>query len=143
VKGGGLVRCDVVAVVGRRRCMAPVIECGWEPRGAVRRTWRGALVVSIGLAAAGHACAQSNVAVLIDDQHCMFCHTTNGANLAPSFPQIADRYRKVAGADVMLAKKLAIQGKAHWGDITMPDADRVQPLSSEQAKLVAQWVLSQ
>ncbi|OUL93692.1 cytochrome C552, partial [Paraburkholderia hospita] len=54
-----------------------------------------------------------------------------------------ERYRKVPGAGATLAKKLRVEGKAHWGDITMPDADRVAPLSPEQADMVAQWVLAQ
>jgi cytochrome c551/c552 len=113
--------------------------------GRLRRfhgAWAAA-VVFLEVAAAGDAFAESGVAGLIDEQHCMFCHTTQGANLAPSFPQIVERYRKVPGAGATLAKKLRVQGKAHWGDITMPDADRVAPLSPEQADMVAQWVLAQ
>jgi hypothetical protein len=33
--------------------------------------------------------------------------------------------------------------KQRWGDITMPDADRVAPLSPEQADMVIQWVPTQ
>jgi cytochrome c551/c552 len=102
-----------------------------------------AVVLAIELTAAGYAFAQSGVAGLIDQQHCMFRHTTEGANLAPSFPQIAERYRAVPGAGIMLAKKVRNAGKAHWGDITMPDADRVAPLSPKQADMVVQWVLTQ
>ncbi|EIM96158.1 putative cytochrome c552 [Paraburkholderia hospita] len=94
----------------------------------------------IELAATDDATAQSDVAGLIDQQHCMYCHTTEGANLAPSFPQIARRDRTVPGASVMLAKKVRNDGKAHCGDITMPDADRVAPLSPEKADMVVQWV---
>ncbi len=73
----------------------------------------------------------------------MFCHTTLGANLAPSLPLIAQRYRKVPGAGAALAQKLRVDGTAHWGDIAMPDADRVAPLSPEHADMVVPWVLAQ
>ena len=39
---------------------------------------------------------------LVDQQHCMFCHTDNAAFLAPSFQQIAERYRNVPNAAAML-----------------------------------------
>jgi cytochrome c551/c552 len=109
----------------------------------VQGKWLTAAVLALELAATDDATAQSGVAGLIDQQHCMYCHTTEGANLAPSFPQIAQRYRTVPGPSVMLAKKVRNDGKAHWDEITMPDADRVAPLSPEQADMVVQWVLSQ
>ncbi|SOE68410.1 Cytochrome c551/c552 [Burkholderia sp. OK233] len=89
------------------------------------------------------AVAQSVVAGLIEQQHCMFCHTTDGADLAPSFPKIAQRYRTSPGASVMLEKKLLAGGKPHWGDITMPEADPVPPLSGDDAHMLIQWVLRQ
>ncbi|CAE6687178.1 hypothetical protein R69776_00044 [Paraburkholderia nemoris] len=43
----------------------------------------------------------------------------------------------------MLEKKLLAGGKPHWGDITMPEADPVPPLSSDDAHTLIQWVLHQ
>ena len=102
----------------------------------------GALL-SLVLMVSTNALAQSAVAGLIEEQHCMICHTTEGADLAPSFPKIAQRYRTSPGASAMLEKKLLAGGKAHWGDITMPEADPVPPLSSNDAHLLIQWVLRQ
>ncbi len=88
--------------------------------------------------------AQAEPAALIDQHHCMFCHTVDAPFLAPSFQQIAERYRNVPGARVMLENKLRVGGKAHWGDIAMPlPADRGVPVSSEDAHTLVQWVLSQ
>jgi cytochrome c551/c552 len=81
----------------------------------VQGIWITAIVLAIELTAAGYAFAQSGVAGLIDQQQCMFCHTTEGANLAPSFPQIAERCRTVLDAGVMLAKKVRNGGKATLG----------------------------
>jgi cytochrome c len=103
---------------------------------------RGAAVLCVVLTAPAVAFAQFTVTGLIEQQHCMFCHTTDGADLAPSFSQIAQRYRTSAGASVMLEKKLLVGGKAHWGDITMPAADPVPPLSDAEAHTLIQWVLS-
>lgn len=81
---------------------------------------------------------------LVDAQHCMFCHTADAPFLAPSFHQIAERYRKTPNADTMLEQKLRVGGRAHWGDTSMPlPPDRGGPLSREDAHVLVQWVLSQ
>ncbi len=109
---------------------------------SVQTFYRGVAVLCAVLTAPAVALAQSAVAGLIEQQHCMFCHTTDGADLAPSFSQIAQRYRTSAGASVMLEKKLVAGGKPHWGDITMPAADPVPQLTDDEAHTLVQWVLS-
>lgn len=91
----------------------------------------------------GDVFAHPEAAALVDEQHCMFCHTTEAPRLAPSFPQIAQHYRQVPGAGSALARKLSLEGPAHWGDIAMPVADRADPLSPQDAQTVAQWLLTQ
>ncbi|NML31888.1 c-type cytochrome [Paraburkholderia antibiotica] len=81
---------------------------------------------------------------LVDQQHCMFCHTRDAPFLAPSFQQIAEHYRNAPNAQTMLEHKLRLGGKAHWGDTPMPPAvERGGPLSAEEAHTLVQWVLSQ
>jgi cytochrome c len=90
------------------------------------------------------AFAQREPSELIDQQHCMFCHTIDAPFLAPSFQQIAERYRNTPNANVILEHKLRLGGKAHWGDMPMPPAaERGGPLSPEDAHTLIQWVLSQ
>ncbi|WP_144158172.1 c-type cytochrome [Paraburkholderia sp. BCC1885] len=92
----------------------------------------------------GEAQAQSEPTALVDQQHCMFCHTVDAPFLAPSFQQIAAHYRNMPDASVMLEQKLRVGGKAHWGDMSMPlPADRGGPLSPEDAHTLVQWVLNQ
>jgi cytochrome c551/c552 len=94
--------------------------------------------------AAGSAHAEPEPTALVDQQHCMFCHTHDAPFLAPSFQQIAERYRNVPNAQFMLEHKLRLGGKAHWGDMPMPlPGDRGGPLSAEDAHTLVQWVLSQ
>ena len=103
-----------------------------------------ASILTLLLAASGAAMAESEPTALVDQQHCMFCHTRDAPFLAPSFQQIADRYRDVPNASVMLEHKLRLGGKAHWGDMSMPlPADRGGPLTPEDAHTLIQWVLSQ
>ena len=74
----------------------------------------------------------------------MFCHTSDAPFLAPSFHQIAERYRDNPDAHIMLEEKLRHGGKAHWGDMAMPlAADRGGPLSAKDARTLVRWVLSQ
>jgi cytochrome c551/c552 len=81
---------------------------------------------------------------LINRQHCMFCHTVDKPFLAPSFHQIAERYRGKPGASKMLQRKLRLGGKAHWGDTPMPpSSERGGPLSREDAHRLVDWVLKQ
>lgn len=97
--------------------------------------------------ATGLASAQTTVrepTELVDAQHCMFCHTPDMPFLAPSFHQIAERYRDDPRAAEKLELKLRHGGRAHWGDAPMPTAaERGGPLSRDDAHRLVQWVLSQ
>ncbi|WP_028220916.1 c-type cytochrome [Paraburkholderia oxyphila] len=100
--------------------------------------------LAVSLQAAG-ACAElPEPTELVDQQHCMFCHTSDAPFLAPSFHQIAEHYRDTPNASTMLEEKLRHGGKAHWGDMAMPlPEDRGGPLSAKDARTLVQWVLSQ
>jgi len=90
------------------------------------------------------AFAESEPTNLINQQHCMFCHTVDAPFLAPSFHQIADRYRGKPLAGETLERKLRLGGKAHWGDTPMPPpSERGGPLSQQDAHVLVDWVLSQ
>jgi len=104
------------------------------------------MCAAIALLAAPHAALaqRGEPTGLVDQQHCMFCHTSDAPFLAPSFHQIADRYRDVPNATNMLEDKLRMGGRAHWGDTAMPlPAERGGPLSAEDAHTLVQWVMSQ
>jgi cytochrome c len=102
-----------------------------------------AAFVTFAMANSIAAFAHPEAGALVDEHHCMYCHTADAPHLALSFPQIAVLYRKVPGARSTLAQKLSVEGTAHWGDITMPVMDRVDPLSTDDAQTVAQWLLTQ
>ncbi|ATF84198.1 c-type cytochrome [Burkholderia gladioli] len=105
------------------------------------------LTFALAIALARTSAAQTSVpepTALVDAQHCMFCHTPDMPFLAPSFHQIAERYRDIPRAEEQLAIKLRLGGRAHWGDTPMPPAgERGGPLSREQAHQLVRWVLSQ
>ncbi|SOE97330.1 Cytochrome c551/c552 [Burkholderia sp. D7] len=110
-----------------------------QPLQRSRHAGIAGLLLCIGIQA--HASPEPEA--LVDQQHCMFCHTVDSPFLAPSFQQIAARYRNVPNATLMLEEKLRVGGPAHWGDMAMPAAaDRGGPLSREDARTLVQWVLS-
>ncbi|ACR32361.1 c-type cytochrome [Burkholderia glumae] len=111
----------------------------------MRLTWPPALALLVMLATNSPARpVEPEPTELVDSQHCMFCHTPDMPFLAPSFHQIAQRYRDVPHAEAQLAIKLRLGGRAHWGDTPMPTAgERGGPLSPAQARRLARWVLGQ
>ena len=105
---------------------------------------RAAAALAVSLPAASAFAEVAEPTDLVDQQHCMFCHTSDEPFLAPSFHQIAERYRDKPNATTMLVEKLRHGGKAHWGDMAMPlPEERGGPLSAEDARKLVQWVLSQ
>jgi cytochrome c551/c552 len=105
---------------------------------------RAAAIAVIALQAVSAFAQLPEPTELVDQQHCMFCHTTDAPFLAPSFHQIAERYRDAPNASAMLEEKLRHGGKAHWGDTSMPlPEDRGGPLSAPDARVLVRWVLSQ
>jgi cytochrome c len=99
--------------------------------------------IALAVALQQPACAHPDAGELVDQQHCMFCHTSDAPHLALPFAQIAADYRNVPDARSELAQKVALKGAAHWGNITMPVSDRVDPLSPDDAQTIALWLLAQ
>ena len=111
---------------------------------AQRRSFAVEMSCLLLVAVATPASAQTEPTELINRQHCMFCHTVDAPFLAPSFHQIAERYRKEPHAADVLARKLRLGGRAHWGDTPMPPpSERGGPLSARDAHTLVDWVLSQ
>lgn len=102
-----------------------------------------ALLPGMAVLTGGTAYADGEPMDLVNAQHCMACHMIDKPFLGPSFEQIARRYRGDPLAVPTLANKLRNGGPAHWGDIPMPASyDRGGPLTDEQARTLARWVLN-
>ncbi len=106
---------------------------------------RGLGIATVLLVAASNTSAESEPTALVDQQRCMFCHKVDIPFRAPSFQQIAARYRGMPGATAELEDKLRLGGRAHWGNAAMPSAPNrgVGSLSRADAHLLVRWVLSQ
>ena len=108
---------------------------GWHERPRIDIVWLVLALAALAAPSLAFAGPEAEPTELINQQHCMFCHTVDKPFLAPSFRQIAHRYRDKPDAADMLAEKLRIGGKAHWGNMPMPPAsERGGPLSPGEAR---------
>ncbi|MDR3417444.1 MAG: hypothetical protein P4L83_14810 [Nevskia sp.] len=94
------------------------------------------------------AFAADSTVELAKARKCFSCHKTSTPSYGPSFQQIARRYHGMANADTMLADEIKtgtdphwIVNK-HWGTTDMPPSVLRAPVTDEEAKQLATWVLS-
>lgn len=74
---------------------------------------------------------------LAKSKNCMVCHAMDRKLVGPSFKDIANRYGPSDKAALAVTIKRGGSGK--WGAIPMP----AQPLTDEEALVLAEWVLKQ
>ena len=75
----------------------------------------------------------------VDSAQCLRCHGVDRRYVGPAFQQVAARYQGRPDAVDYLAGKIRNGGAGEWGRALMP---RHPHLSEEQARQMAQWVLS-
>jgi cytochrome c len=89
--------------------------------------------------------AHADTNALAESKQCFSCHAMDKEMpKAPSFKAIAKKYKGMANAEVMLARKVQVGGEGHWGAAPMPASGGARPVVSEaEAKELVGWVLSQ
>jgi cytochrome c len=101
------------------------------------------MTVGLAMLAALSPSQADEVPELAKTKECMTCHAVDQPLAkAPSFKEIAKKYRGVANADTMLAQKVKVGGVGHWGPSPMPGAGARVEISDEEAKSLVAWVLS-
>lgn len=75
----------------------------------------------------------------VNASDCMRCHGVDRRYVGPAFNQVAMRYQGRADAVDYLVGKIRNGGAGEWGRALMP---RHPQLSEEQARQMAQWVMS-
>ena len=96
-----------------------------------------AATVALGLLSAAPAFASADLA---KSKNCLACHAVDKKLVGPSYKDVAAKYAGQADASAMLAEKILKGGKGVWGQVPMPSNPQV---NAEQAKQLADWVLSQ
>ncbi|WP_448587281.1 c-type cytochrome [Thermocrinis sp.] len=79
--------------------------------------------------------ANVNAEALAKAKGCFACHDINAKKVGPAFKDVAKRE---AGKVDEVAKVIKNGGVGEWGNVPMPP----QNVTEEEAKLLAQWVLS-
>jgi len=75
----------------------------------------------------------------VNASDCIRCHGVDRPYVGPAFNQVAARYQNRPDAVDYLAGKIRNGGAGEWGRALMP---RHPQLSEEQARQMAQWVMS-
>lgn len=89
---------------------------------------------------AAPAGADDQVQALAHKNGCMSCHGMVHKQVGPGFAQVAARYRDDAEAPTRLAGRIRGGSVGTWGRVIMP---RQSQMSEEQARMLAEWVLTQ
>jgi cytochrome c len=97
------------------------------------------LVTSSFLPADGKAVAVDPGLSLMRQSDCFNCHAMETPLVGPAFVAIADKYRKQAGADDLLNKKIRLGGSGVWGLVPM----LAHPQHTEdEVAIMVRWMLA-
>ncbi len=97
------------------------------------------LVTSAFLPADGKAVAVDPGLSLMRQSDCFNCHAIETPLVGPAFVAIADKYRKQAGAEELLNKKVRLGGSGVWGQVPM----LAHPQHTEdEVAIMLRWVLA-
>jgi cytochrome c len=93
-------------------------------------------------ALANHALA-ADAAALAASKQCLVCHDgTSTWMIGPPFREVARRYKAVSDARTKLAEVIQSGTEGHWAASKMPAQSRREPLSKEEAEVLAEYVLA-
>ncbi|GAB6388988.1 c-type cytochrome [Stutzerimonas marianensis] len=76
---------------------------------------------------------------LFKSKPCAACHAIDSKLVGPAFKEVAAKYAGQEGAADTLAGHIKNGSQGVWGPIPMPP----NPVTEEEAKILAEWVLSQ
>lgn len=91
------------------------------------------IAVASVIAATG-AYAQDGL-TLANSKACMACHNVDNKIIGPAFKEVAAKY---AGDAATIAASIKNGSTGKWGPVPMP----ANPVSEEEAKTLADWILS-
>ena len=90
------------------------------------------------MASGAHAADAEKAKALAQSKNCLACHAIDKKLVGPAFTEVAKKYKGDAGASANLTNKIIKGGGGVWGTIPMPP----NPVSQEDSKLLADWILS-
>jgi len=75
---------------------------------------------------------------LFKSKPCAACHQIDSKFVGPSLKEVAAKYAGTEGAVELLAGHIKNGTQGNWGPMPMPQ----NPVTEEEAKILAEWVLS-
>lgn len=75
---------------------------------------------------------------LFNSKPCVACHKVDMKVVGPALKEVAAKYAGTEGAVELLAGRIKNGSQGNWGPIPMP----ANPVTDEEAKTLAEWVLS-
>ncbi|MBT2295819.1 c-type cytochrome [Pseudomonas fluorescens] len=75
---------------------------------------------------------------LFKSKPCAACHSIDTKLVGPALKEVATKNAGVAGAQDVLAKHIKEGTQGNWGPMPMP----ANPVTDEEAKILAAWVLT-
>lgn len=82
--------------------------------------------------------SKSEEYILADRKGCFACHDIDRKKVGPSYVDVAKKYAGKENAVEELVKSMTKGSMGKWGSIPMTP----QPVSNEEAKKLAEWILS-
>ena len=95
-------------------------------------------LIALGGALALQPAMAQDAKTLAGAKGCLACHKEDARLVGPGYNEVAAKYAGQDGAVDMLAAKIKAGGAGVWGPIPMPPNN----VTDEEAKLLAEWVLS-
>jgi len=85
----------------------------------------------------------ADATALAASKQCLVCHDGQATwMIGPPFRDIARHYKAVSDAKAILAEVIQSGTEGHWAASRMPAQSRREPLSREEAEVLAEYVLS-
>ncbi len=95
-------------------------------------------LLALSAACTGQSELVSDGETLFKSNTCVACHSVDNRMVGPALKDIAEKNAGVDGAAATLALHIKNGNSGLWGPIPMPP----NPVSAEEAKILAEWILS-
>lgn len=98
-------------------------------------------LLALGAALSMHSALAADTAAaeaLFKSKPCAACHNLDMKMVGPALKDVAAKYAGTEGAVELLAGRIKNGNQGVWGPMPMP----ANPVTEEEAKILAEWVLS-
>lgn len=95
-------------------------------------------LLALGGALVLHPALAQDAEALFKSKPCAACHNKDVKMVGPALKDVAAKYAGTEGAAALLAERIKNGTQGTWGPMPMP----ANPVTEEEAKTLAEWVLT-